>query len=103
MRRQEENLEHALKNQEAIKSFQVSEAYNLLITPIQESLQELKSSYDCKTLQEMASLKGERKGLKFVLDLLDQYEQAGIRAQETIEKQDRRRKLDEVEIDSTSL
>lgn len=103
MNRQELNIERALKNQAAIQAFKVSEAYALLITPLLEEVNKLKVAYDCKTLAEMAALKGKREGLTFLPDLLDHYDQEGTRAQEAALKIETKKKLEQIEFDSTDL
>lgn len=99
----QEHLEESLKDLAAIQVFKESEAYDLLIKPLQEKIDSLKYSYDCKTLIEMATLKGERDGLMFVIDLISQYERDGILSQEETQRIENKRVLDTREIDSTDL
>lgn len=87
MTRQEELLEQKLKAQAAIQAFKKSEAYDLLIKPIEQAREKLKNAYDCKTLIEMADLKGFHRGISFVPDLISLYEKEGTLAQEKIAKQ----------------
>ena len=41
-----------------------------LVKPIKDELYNLKASYDCKTLAELATQKGKYQGLMFFIDLL---------------------------------
>jgi hypothetical protein len=45
-----------------------------IMEPLKKKIDSLKHAYDCKTLNEMATLKGEEKGLKYILTLLKQSE-----------------------------
>lgn len=103
MTRHEENIQEALKEYAAIQLFLQSDAYKLLIEPLKEKLASLKNAYDCKTTLEMATLRGEHKGLSFTLELLESYNRAGQLAKEAAEKIANKRRLNEMEIDSTSL
>lgn len=87
MTRQQDLLEQKLKAQAAIQLFKKSEAYDLLIKPLETAQAKLKNAYDCKTLQEMAELKGKYAGLSFITNLISIYEKEGTLAQEKIVKQ----------------
>lgn len=100
MTRQQGLIEQKLKAQAAIQAFKKSDAYELLITPVEAALEKLKYSYECKTLQEMAELKGQHRGLTFIPDLIAIYEKDGTIAQEKILKQ---QKIESQVIDSTDL
>jgi hypothetical protein len=103
MTRQEENLEQALRNLEAIKAFEVSPAYDLIVKPLQAQYDSLKTAYDCKTLQEIATLKGKEIGFRYVLDLIKLYNDQGQMAQEAIQKLEEKKRLANQEFDSTNL
>jgi hypothetical protein len=61
-----------LENQ--LHAFQRSELYKAIILPLEEEINGLKHAYDCKTLQEMAELKGLRRGLDKIFQLMFQLE-----------------------------
>ena len=45
-----------------------------IMEPLKKEIDNLKHAYDCKTLTEMAELKGKKKGLMFLIDNLKQIE-----------------------------
>lgn len=93
-------LEEQLKKTAAIQAFRDSEAWKLLMEPLEKELAELKNAYDCKTLQEIATIKGAHLGLSFIPRLISGIEREGQLAKEKILKQ----KKEESEIvDSTDL
>jgi hypothetical protein len=103
MTRQEELLIDIQNKAATIEQFKKTEAYKLIMGALTEEINKLKNSYDCKTLQEIATLKGEYKGLTFIPDIIVQYEQAGIISQEKVLKIQKRKAIEESEIDSTDL
>jgi len=103
MTRHEDNLQETLKEYAAIQLFKQSDAYKLLIVPLEERLATLKNAYDCETTEEIATLKGEYKGLSFLIDLIESYNRAGELAKESADKIANKRRLDEMQIDSTDL
>lgn len=102
MTRQQEHIESRLKNLEAIKAFESSEAFTLLILPLQERIESMKHAYKMK-VETAKRYDGLWEGLNFVLDLLEQYKQDGQLAQETEAKIARKKFLEEQEIDSRDL
>jgi hypothetical protein len=41
-----------------------------LMEPLKKKIESLKNAYDCDNLRELHSLKGEEKGLRYVISLL---------------------------------
>lgn len=103
MTRQEELLLEVQRKAAIVEAFKKSEAYKLIMGALGEEIAKLKNSYDCKTLQEIATLKGEHKGLTFIPNLIAGIEQAGQISQERVLKIQQRKAIEEQEIDSTSL
>lgn len=93
-------LDEKIKKAAAIQAFRESDAWKLLMEPLQEELEGLKSAYDCKTLQEIATLKGVHLGLSFIPRLITGIEREGQLAKEKILKQ--QEKESEI-VDSTDL
>lgn len=46
-----------------------------LMKPLMKELDKVKNAYDCKTLSELATVKGKKDGLMFMLKLLKQVNQ----------------------------
>lgn len=101
--KRDELLAQASQNLSDIETFKRTRAYDLLIKPLQEELLSLKSAYDCKTLQEIATLKGKKEGLSFVLETIEKIVAEGERAREESDRLARQKQLDNLDIDSTSL
>jgi hypothetical protein len=81
-----EELDIKSKRGKEVEQFEASNLYRLLILPAVQALEGLKSAYDCKTLQELATLKGLRDGLGFTPKLMEQYKQEGKRSEELLLK-----------------
>jgi hypothetical protein len=76
------NLEFAISRLETIENFEKSPVYELLIKPLYHQLEGLKSAYDCKNLQEMATLKGLKQGLSFIPNMIETIKREGDVAKE---------------------
>jgi len=99
----EDQIAEAITRYQYIENFKVSPAYALLIPPLEEELEKLKSAYDCKSLLEMATLKGKREGLRFVIDIMERAVLEGERSREEALEIERKARLDNLPIDSTDL
>ncbi len=67
-----DDLEKELKELENVSHYVDTPEFKRHITKlIEERLGELKHSYDCKTLSELATMKGRAKELSFVLNLIN--------------------------------
>jgi hypothetical protein len=89
------NLEFAISRLSAIEAFEGGPTYPLLVKPLLEKLESLKYSYDCKSLQEMATLKGLKEGLSYLPVLIETIKREGEQAREI----ERRNKENEDKID----
>lgn len=48
-----------------------SEAFQtFIVKPMKEEMNKLKSAYDCESLRELATMKGKKQGLQFLIDIL---------------------------------
>ena len=99
----EEQIEQALKDWEAVKVFKNGRTYELIIKPIEDEIEELGRSYEAKTLQEMATVKGQYKGLRAIFDYMEKYERIGLAALEMKKLAEQRRLKDQREFDSRDL
>lgn len=79
-----------LQKIESLEAFEKSGAYKILIEPLKDELESLKSAYDCKTLIELAKLGGYRNGLLFILDEMERIRADG----EIARKQNIKKELD---------
>lgn len=101
---QQEAIIHDItKKAIAIEQFIKSDAHTLIMDAIQEEINKLKNSYDCKTLQEIATLKGEYRGLTFLPNLIAGIRQSGEIANEQAIKIEKKKALESEDIDSTDL
>lgn len=101
--KQEALIQERLRNSAAIQQFIKSEAHDLIVKPIEAALGGLKSAYDCTSLREMAALKGEYRGLTFVLNLIEGYQRGGLLAGEQAQKLEAKKAADLQDFDSTDL
>lgn len=99
----EQQITEALQKLDAIELFKRSDAYKLLILPLQAEIDSLKNAYDCKTLQELATLKGLKQGLSFVTDQIESIIQSGDSARLAGAELQKRKEFEAQEIDSTDL
>lgn len=99
----EEQIEQALKDWEAVKVFKNGRTYELTVKPIEDEIEKLGRSYEAKTLLEMATIKGEYKGLKRILDIIDGYERSGRSALEAKQMLEQKRLKEQREFDSRDL
>jgi len=61
------------KELENIKySIETSEFQKYIIKPLYDELDALKGSYDCESLRELATIKGKKQGLKWLIERLKQ-------------------------------
>ena len=59
----------------SLKNFiESNEFQKFIMKPIFEELDKQKNAYDCKTLTELATVKGKSQGLKFLIKLLKDVE-----------------------------
>ncbi len=56
------------------RSYQSKEFQEYVMKPLYEELEKLKSAYDCKTLSELATLKGRKQGLTRIIDIFKDIE-----------------------------
>lgn len=98
----QEQIDNSIKKLSAIQSFKASDAYTLLMGPLEEKIESLKHAYGMKA-KEAERFDGLYEGLHFLPDLMNQYEQEGIRAQEANQRLEKKRTLDATEFDSTNL
>lgn len=99
----EEQIEQALTDWNAVKNFQGSVAFRLLVEPIQMEIEELARSYEARTLQEMATVKGQYKGLRAILDYMEKYERLGKAALEAKQIAELRKLKEQKQFDSRDL
>lgn len=63
----QEKLDHLFVLKSQIESFPFQE---FLVKPMKEELEKLKNAYDCESLRELATMKGKKQGLLFLLTTL---------------------------------
>jgi len=63
----QEKLDHLFVLKSQIESFPFQE---FLVKPMKEELEKLKNAYDCESLRELATVKGKKQGLLFLLTTL---------------------------------
>lgn len=93
-------IEEKIRLAEVVDTFVKSDAYKLLVVPLLQEIDSLKSAYDCKTVAEIAALRGEYKGLTYLPNLIQAYEKEGQIAKERLLKQ---QEEEQRVIDSTDL
>lgn len=48
-----------------------SEAFQtFIVKPMKDEMDKLKNAYDCESLRELATMKGKKQGLQFLIDIL---------------------------------
>ena len=66
-----EELEELINFRSLVQS---DEFQKFLMKPLMKELDKVKNAYDCNTLAELKEVKGEKKGLMFVIKTLKQTE-----------------------------
>ena len=102
MTRQEQIVEQQLKNKAIVESFKNSDAYQLLIVPLQEKLKGLDSAYGLKA-ERAHYFDGLYEGLAFVLLEIEKAERNGVQASELAQRIALKKAQESEEIDSTDL
>lgn len=99
----QKKLDETLQLYADLESFKTTGLYKLIAESLEKEMRRLKNAYDCETIEEMATLRGEKCGLSFFADLLGQIERDGELAKEQSINASERAKRDEADIDSTGL
>lgn len=99
---QEQLVEQQLKNKATVESFKNSDAYQLLIVPLQEKIQGLDSAYGLKA-DRAHYFDGLYEGLAFVLLEMEKAERNGVLASELAQRIALKKEEESREIDSTDL
>lgn len=102
MTRQEQQVEEKLKNKAIIESFKNSDAYQLLIVPLENKLKGLDSAYKLKA-EEAQYFDGLYEGLAFPLLEIERHEREGLLASELAQRIAIKKEEESREIDSTDL
>jgi hypothetical protein len=63
----QEKLDHLFILKAQIESFPFQE---FLVKPMKEEMEKLRNAYDCESLRELATTKGKKQGLLFLLNTL---------------------------------
>jgi len=66
-----------IQKKNIIETFELSDAYQLLINPITDEINGMERAYEVSG-DKAAYLKGKYEGLKFVQDLIDMYKRGGV-------------------------
>jgi hypothetical protein len=54
------------------EQIETPEFQKFIMLPLKEEIDNLKNAYDCKTLTELATLKGKKQGLEWLIETLKQ-------------------------------
>jgi hypothetical protein len=65
-----------LQKKKVVETFEISDAYTVLIEPLKQEIESLKYAYKVEG-KEAAELKGYYRGLSYILDLIDMYKREG--------------------------
>jgi hypothetical protein len=96
-------LHEQINEADIVSAFEQGDAYRILVEPIKAELEGLKYAYDCDTLEEMATLKGKRDGLAFILKFIETIKADGQAAREALRKEQERALRNTPPADSTEL
>lgn len=88
---------------DSLHAFQQTDLYKVLIEPLNEEREGLKASYDCKTLLEMAELKGLSKGLDRINQRMRQIETDAETARNQKKLEEERERRNHPPSDSSEL
>ena len=98
-----ETNEQKLALAEQLRSFQQSDLYRFLVTPIHDEIEGLKHAYDCENLADLATLKGFRKGLDKIFQVMYQIETDAETARAAIKAEQERERRNHPPEDSNDL